>query len=216
MTTYTKQESSPQHRIICRLHSTREQQKLGSLRRPNSQLGAGRGGTPPRSNPPHLLSSATTDSLRREQGKPDDHGQARPAELHDITPTARKRQHRHGSTRKRQEVPYSPGEPPAHACRHRTRPAQDYTSKDPSHHGNSRPGRKTERPKKIPRGPKEKTDKIINRMDPPINHYTVVIGTEPTTPLPESFGPGPSSDPNMDRTRTGYHVVHQITGLHSR
>jgi hypothetical protein len=70
---------------------------------------------------------------------------------------------------------------------------------------------KGERPTEISRGPEEKIDKIINRMDLPNNHHTMVIRTKPSTPLPKSFRIRPSSDPNMDRTRTGYHVVYQIT-----
>ena len=38
----------------------------------------------------------------------------------------------------------------------------------------------------------------------------MVIRTKPPTPLPKSFRIGPSSDPNMDRTRTGPRIVHQV------
>ncbi len=74
----------------------------------------------------------------------------------------------------------------------------------------NRSSRETERPTKDPRCPAKKTSTIINGVDPPINHHTVAIWTEPTTPLHHSLGPECSLDPNMDRSRTGHRILHQI------
>ncbi len=55
--------------------------------------------------------------------------------------------------------------------------------------------------------------RVSIEQDQPKN---IPVRTPHTTPLPESFGPGSSSDPNMDRTRTGYCIIHQVMQLHPR